>query len=127
MSSWIDDGFQAVGRDVRELAELHRDLARAEVQDGLQSLVRGAFWGGVGLLACNLFLIALGVAAYSWLATHLAPVAAAALVAGAYLVLATTTLWIGWRQLCGLGSVLLPRTRALLWELVTCREKPNNS
>lgn len=127
MGSGLDEGFQAMGRDVRELAGLHRDLARAEVCDGLASLVRGMFCAGLGLVACSLALIAVGVAAYSWLAPRWTAAVAALAVAGAYAVVAAVALRAGWKLLAGFGSVLLPRTRALLWEWITCRDEPTDS
>ena len=123
----VDEHVRAVGQGVRDLAKLHVDLACEEVRDGSKRFVRGAILVGFGILLGTLVVVALGVSLFflldQWLSTSLA----AAAVAVVFLAAGTAALWLGWRSLGGVSSVTLPRTRAMLWELLTCRDKPTDS
>ena len=123
----VDEHIRAVGQEVRDLAKLHVDLAAAEVRDGSKQFVRGVILLGYGILLGTLVLVALGVCLFFLLDRWLSQAGAAAVVAVVFLAAGSTALWLGWRSLGGVSSVTLPRTRAMLWELFTCRDKPTDS
>jgi uncharacterized membrane protein YqjE len=123
----IDEHVRAVGSEVREYARLHALLARVEARDGSKRLLSSLFLLAFGVTTGGLVLVAAGVALFLWLAGPIAPAGAAAIVAGIYLLIAAGAWWAGWRFMRGAGAILLPRTRAMLWEAITCRDKPTNS
>lgn len=127
MAPWIDAHVQAVSQEVRELARLHAELARVEMRDGVRRLVGAACLLGFAVLMATLVLVAGDVALFSVLQGPLSAAAAAATVALADLVVAVLGAVLGWRLLRGAGSLLLPRTRSMLVELLTCRDAPKNS
>ena len=127
MSALLDENVQAVGEDVRQLARMHVELARTEVREGATRFVRGMFLFGFGVASGGLVLVAAGIALFSLLGGLMAPAAAVATVGIIYLAVSVAALWIGWRWIRGIASLLLPRTRALLWELITCRDKRSAS
>ena len=123
----VDDHVREVGREVREFAALHLQLARAEAREGSKRLLSSLFLLAFGVTTFALVLVAAGVALFLWLRRALSPEAAAALVAVAYLFVGAATWWAGWRLMKGATGLLLPQTRALLWELITCRDETKNS
>lgn len=124
---WIDEHVQAVGREVRELARLHAQLAGVEMRDGVRRLVGAVCLLGFAVLMATLVLVAGDVALFSLLQGPLSTPAAAATVALVDLAVAALGAFFGWRLLRGAGSLLLPRTRSMLVELLTCRDTPKNS
>lgn len=127
MAPLIDDRVQAIGQDVRELARLHGELARNELRQGWMRLVSGLFLIGFGVLAALLVVVLTSVAAIQFLAPRLGSAGSAATVALVDAMLAAVSLWLGGRILRGAASLSMPRTRTLLWELLTWRDPPNNS
>lgn len=127
MGPLIDEHARAVGQEVRELARLHAELASAEVHEGTRSFVRGVLLCGFGILVGTLVLVAAGVALFFLWNQVLTPAGAAGMVALIYLVVGAGALWLGVRLVGGLHAVLLPRTRAMLWELLTCRDRAEKS
>ena|SRR2546422_2641580 len=128
MSPLIDEHVRAVGEEVRELARLHGELARTELREGSSRFVRGIFLFSFGILTGALVLVAAGVGLFFVLDGTLSHAGAAAAVAGIYLGVSGLAMWLGWRWIGGVTSVMLPRTRAMLWELLTWREdKPTDS
>jgi hypothetical protein len=49
--SGIRSEFMSLGEDLRELASLEQELARAEMREQLQIATRAAMWAGVGVVA----------------------------------------------------------------------------
>ncbi len=127
MTPLIDDRVQAIGSEVRELARLHGELARTELRHGWIRLIGGLFMIGFGVAAGVLVIVIAGVACILFLAPHLGTAGAAATVALADALVAGITLWLGVRTLRGAASLLMPRTRTLLWELITWSDPPTNS
>jgi len=123
----IDDRVEAIGGDVREIARLHAELARTELRHGWMRLVGGLFLLGFGVAAGSLVLVIAGVACVLFLAPHLGTAWAAATVSLLGALVACFALWLGVRTLRGASSLFLPRTRTLLWELLTWRDPPTNS
>jgi len=123
----IDDRVQAIGNEVRELARLHGELARTELRHGWMRLIGGLFLLGFGVAAGLLVLVIAGVACILFLAPRLGTAGAAATVALVDALVAGISLWLGVRTLRGATSLLLPRTRTLLWELLTWRDPPTKS
>ena len=123
----IDEHVQAVGEEVRELAKLHAELARAEVREGTTDFVRGVLLCAFGVLVLALTLVAAGVALFFLAHRVLTPAGAAGVVTLVYLVVGGIAVRQGIRRVGGLGALLLPRTRAMLWELVTCRDKSDEA
>lgn len=123
----IDENVRSVGREVRELARLHRELAQAELQEGLRRSAVGFFLFGIGVAIGGLALAAAGFALFFLLSRWLPAGAAAALVATTFAALAAVAYLIAFQVLRGSGSLLLPRTRALLWELLRWQDKPKDS
>jgi uncharacterized membrane protein YqjE len=123
----IDDHVRAVGREVRELARLHGELARVEARDGLRRLLTALFLLGFGVMMGTLVIVALGLALFAWVRSLVASPAAAALVALVFAAITVTVWLVAWRLMRGSRDLLLPRTRAMLWEMVRCRDEPTNS
>jgi hypothetical protein len=119
--------LRALERDVRELVRLHGELARFEARAGLLRLVIGVFLLGVGGFVGGLVLLAAGFAFYLFLVRFMPPAGAAALVAGAFALVSFGTWFVAWRQLEGTRSLSLPRTRALLQEMLTWPKRPTGS
>lgn len=123
----IDDHVRAVGREVRELARLHGELARTELWEGARRLVIAMFLFGIGVAIGALSLAAFGMAAFFLLSRVVETPGAAALVAVSFFAL-MMGLWLcAWRVLRGSNALSLPRTRQMLWELLQWRDKPNDS
>ena len=123
----IDEHVREVGRDVRELANLHGELARSEITLGLRRLVIGVFLFAVGVSLVAVALIASATSLYFLFENIVAPPAAAALVALVFLLF-TGLLWLAaWRALSGSYALTLPRTRQMIWELLQWRDNPTNS
>lgn len=123
----LAERFRALERDVRELARLHGELARLEVRTGVLRLVVGVFMLGVGIFVAGFVLLAAGFASYLSLLRFLPPAGSAAVVAGGFALTSLGTWFLAWRLLQGAGSLFLPRTRAMLQELITWRNKPTGS
>lgn len=123
----VDEHVREVGREVREFAALHMQLAHEEARSGSTRLVSSLFLMGFGVAMFALVLIAGGVAIFLWLRDVMPPAGAAALVAFGYLLVAIGAWWGAWRLIHGAGALLLPQTRALLWELISCRDEAKNS
>lgn len=127
MTPLIDDRVQAIGSEVRELARLHGELARTELRHGWMRLVAGFFLLGFGVAAGLLVIVIASVACILFLSPRLGTAGAAAMVAVVDALVAGIALWFGVRTLRGATSLLMPRTRTLLWELLTWRDPPTNS
>lgn len=123
----VDEHVRDVGREVREFAALHLQLAREEARGGSKYLVVSIFLLAFGVATFSLVLVAAGVALFLLLARVVAPAAAATLVAAGYFLVGAAAWWAGWRLMQGASALFLPQTRTLLWELITCRDKPTNS
>jgi len=123
----VDEHVREVGREVREFAALHLQLAGAEARAGSVRLLSSLFLLGFGVAMGTLVLLAAGVALFLALRRAMPEEAAAALVALGYLLIVAGAWWAGWRLMKGASALLLPQTRALLWELITCRDEPKNS
>jgi uncharacterized membrane protein YqjE len=127
MTPLIDEHVQAVGEEVRELANLHAQLALTEIREGTTSFVRGVILCAFGVLASALVLVAFGMVVFFLANRTLTPAGAATVVMAAYGVIGWATIRFGTRSLERVSSLFLPRTRAMLWELVTCRDKRTKS
>jgi uncharacterized membrane protein YqjE len=131
MGPMIDDERRAVGEelgaDLKEFVKLHFDLAQTEMRDGwlrcLGGLVIIGIVAGLGILG----VLALTAALYLVLDGPLSPAGAAAAVAAFFGLLCLIGLRVGLKLLSGVGSVFLPRTREMLWELLTWRDDRKNS
>ncbi len=123
----IDDNVRNVGREIRELARLHRELAQAELQDGLRRTAIGFYLFGIGITTGGLALAAGGIALFLLFARWMPPAAAAALVGVVLVALAVAAYLVAFWLLRGSRSLLLPRTRALLWELLRWQDEPRDS
>lgn len=123
----IDEKVQTVGREVRELARLHRELARAELREGIGQVVIACFLFGLGVLVAGLALLAAGVALFYLLDAYVPRALAAALVALLYGAAALGAYLIAFRRLEGSRSLSLPRTRAMLKELLRWPDDPKDS
>ena len=127
MTPLIDDRVQAIGNDVRELARLHGELAHHELRRGWTRLVAGLFLLGFGVAAGLLVVVLLSIASVAFLAPRLGTAGSAATIALIDAVIAGAALWLGVRMLRGAADLSLPRTRTMLWELLTWRDPPTNS
>jgi hypothetical protein len=123
----IDDNVRNVGREVRKLARLHGELAQTELQAGLRRSAIGFFLFGIGVTIGGLALAAVGIALYLLLTRWMSAAAAAGLVGAAFVALAAVAYFIAFQLLRGSRSLLLPRTRALLLELLRWQEGPKDS
>jgi len=123
----VDEHVRDVGREVREFATLHMQLANEEARYGSTRLLSSLFMMGFGVAMFALVLMAGGVATFLFLREVMPPAGAAALVAVGYLLVGAVAWWAAWRLIQGAGSLLLPQTRALLWELISCRDEAKNS
>jgi uncharacterized membrane protein YqjE len=123
----IDEKVQTVGREIRELARLHQELARAELREGIGRIVIACFLFGIGVFIGGLALLAAGVAVFYLLDVYVPPALAAALVALMYGALALGAYLVAFRFLEGSRSLSLPRTRAMLKELLQWPEDPKDS
>lgn len=123
----VDEHVREVGREVRDFAALHLQLARAEARQGSKHLLSSLFLLAFGVATFSLVLVAAGVALFLLLAGVMPPAAAAALVAAGYLLVGVAAWWAGWRLMQGADALFLPQTRTLLSELITCRDEPMNS
>ena len=123
----LEEQLRAVERDVRELVRLHGDLARFEARSGLLRLLLGMFMMGVGVFVAGFVLLAAGFAFYLSLVRVMPPAGAATVVAAGFALTSLGAWFLAWRLLQGAGSLLLPRTRALLSEMFTWRNKPTGS
>jgi hypothetical protein len=114
----IDEHVRAVGRDVRDLARLHAELARVEVQSGGRRLVTGLFllWFGVTMGA--LVLAAFGIAFFAWVRSLVSTPVAATIVGLVFTAVMLGSWYVGWRLLHGAGDLLMPRTRTMLMEML---------
>lgn len=123
----IDEHVRTVGREVRELARLHAELAQVEVHAGSRRLLTGLFLLGFGVAMGALVLVAFGTALFEWMRTLVAPPAAAAIVGCVFVAVMLGAWWAGWRLLRGARGLLLPRTRAMLWEMLGWPDELTNS
>jgi uncharacterized membrane protein YqjE len=123
----LEEQIRAIERDVRELVRLHGELARLEARTGLLRLVVGIFMLGVGIFVAGFVLLAAGFASYLSLLRVMPPAAAAAVVAGGFAIASLGAWLVAWRLLQGAGSLFLPRTRAMLQEIVRWKNKPTGS
>jgi hypothetical protein len=123
----LDEHVRAVGREVRELARLHGELARTEMLEGGLRVAVGIFLFAVGVTIGGLALAAVGFALYLLLARTLTTPGAAAIVALCFFAL-TILMWLlAWHILRGSRGLTLPRTRQMLWELLQWRDDRTNS
>lgn len=127
MTPLIDDRVEAIGGDVRELVRLHGELARTELRHGWMRLICGLFLLGFGVTVGTLVVVMVSVTWVLFLSPQLGTAAATATVALMDSLVAGIALWLGIRTLRGATSLFLPRTRTLLWELLTWRDPPTNS
>lgn len=123
----VDEHVRGVGREVREFVALHWQLLCEEARDGSKHLLLAVFLLAFGVATSALVFIAAGIALYLLLVRIVPDAAAAGLVALGYLLVVAGAWWAAWRFLKGAGALLLPRTRTLLWELITCRDEAKNS
>jgi uncharacterized membrane protein YqjE len=123
----IDEKVQTVGEEIRELARLHQELARAELREGVRRIGVACFLFGIGIFVGGLSLLAAGVAIFSLFDRFMARGLAAAVVAVLYGASALAAYFIAFHRLEGTRSLLLPRTRALLKELLQWRDDPKSS
>ena len=127
MTPLIDDRVQAIGNEVRELARLHGELAQTELRHGWNRLIAGLFLLGFGVLAGLLVIVLFSVASVAFLAPRLGNAGSAATVAIVDAIVAGVSLWLGARMLRGATTLSMPRTRSMLWELLTWRDPPTSS
>src|SRR5262249_37689267 len=113
--------------EVRDFAQLHWLLARTEAHDGLKRLLSSLFLLAFGVTMGTLVLMAAGFALFLALERVMSPAWAAALVALVYAAIGAVACWAGWRLIRSAGVLSLPQTRAMLWELISCRDKPTSS
>ena len=123
----VDEHVRSVGRDVRELARLHGELARVEVQSGSRRLLTALFLLGFGVMMGTLFVVALGAALFVWMRTVVTAPAAALIVALAFARVMLIAWTVAWRLIRSADGLLLPRTRTMLWELLRWRDEPTSS
>jgi hypothetical protein len=123
----IDEHVRDVGREVRELARLHGELAQTELYDGLKRLAIAIFLLGVAVATGGLGIAAASLALYFVFTARVSPPAAAGLVGAALVGLAFLACFVAWRVLKGSQALFLPRTRAMVWELLQWRDDPKDS
>lgn len=127
MRPMIEEHGPAVGEELKEFAKLHIDLAQSEMREGsihcLGGLVLFGVAAGLGVLA----LLALTAALYLVLDGPLSPAGAAAAVAVFFGLLCLIGVRVALKLLSGVGSLFLPRTREMLWELLTWRDDRKSS
>jgi hypothetical protein len=114
----IDEHVRAVGRDVRDLARLHAELARVEVQSGSRRLVTGLFLLWFGVMIGALVLAAFGIAFFAWVRSLVSTPVAATIVGLVFTAVMLGSWYVGWRLLRGAGDLLMPRTRMMLMEML---------
>lgn len=110
-------GGPSLGRDMRDLARLHVDLARSEMRFGRARFMRGVVLIASSLIVGGLVLGAVGLALFWAWSPRLTPIGAALAVAALYSLVATGLSLLGRRWLRDGESVLMPRTRSLLREI----------
>ena len=123
----IDEHVRAVGREVRDLARLHGELARVEALVGVRRLVMALCLLAFGVTMAVLVIIAFSIALFAWIRSWLSAPYAAFLVGLAFAVVMAGSWLLSWRLARGAKALLLPRTRAMLWELLQWREAPTTS
>ena len=115
------------GEEIRDFAKMHVDLARTEVREGSARFVWGLLLLSGSILVGTLALLVGCTALYLALRTVLDPAPAAALTSLVLLVVSALMVRVGFRCLGGLRSLLLPRTRQMIGELVKWQDDKNGS
>jgi uncharacterized membrane protein YqjE len=123
----IDEHVRAVGREVRDLARLHAELARVEVQSGSRRLVTGLFLLWFGVMMGALVLAAFGIAFFAWFRTLVSTPVAAAIVGLVFTAVMLGSWFFGWRLLRSSGDLLMPRSRTMLLEMLGWHNEQTSS
>ncbi|HZM16969.1 MAG TPA: phage holin family protein [Candidatus Krumholzibacteria bacterium] len=127
MSPQIDEQAQDLGRHVGEIVKLHVDLARAELRAGSARFVLGLVALATSIFVASLAIVAFALALYLLLRSLLSPILAATIV-GVLLALVSALGFLqGWKWVRGIGSLLLPRTREMVGELLAWRDDKTSS
>ena len=127
MSPQIDEQARTLSQHVGELAKLHVDLARAELRAGSTRFILGLVVLVASVFVASLAAVAFALALYLWLRSLLSPIPAAGIV-GLVLALASVLGFrLGWHWLRGVRSVLLPRSREMVGELLAWRDDKKSS
>ena len=127
MTPQIEEQVQAVGRQAREVAKLHVDLARTEIRDGSTRFLWGLVLVGASVCIGTVTLVTCALALYLLLRTVLSPVLAATCVAVILGLLSAIGFRWGWSLIRGIRGWSLPRTRAMVGEIFSWREDKSNS
>jgi hypothetical protein len=127
MNPLLDERAQAVGEDIRDYAKLHVDLARTEVRDGSTRFVWGLILVLCGAATGTLAVIAGCASLYLFLHGLMPPPAAAAVVTLIFTCVAALSFRLAKNRLVGVRSLLLPRTRSMLWEALSWRNGKSDS
>ena len=126
MAPQIEEQAQAVGQQVREFAKLHVDLARTEIRDGSTRFLWGLVLIGASVCVGTLAVVTSAFALFLILRTVLSPALSATCVALILGLLSAIGFRWGWSLICGLRSVSLPRTRAMVGEIFSWGEDKKN-
>jgi len=121
-----DDGL-SLGGEIRDFARMHVDLARSEVRFGSGRVARALVVLIVAAILAVLVLASLGVALYLALTPRFSALTASLLVAATYGILAGICIGLARAWLRDGSSLLLPRTRQMLRELLSWPPNPTGS
>src|SRR5262245_58495126 len=118
MSPQIDEQAQDLSRHVGEIVKLHVDLARAELRAGSARFVLGLVALATSIFVASLAIVAFALSVYLLLRSLLSPILAAAIVGVLLALMSALGFLLGWKWVRGIGSLLLPRTREMVGELL---------
>ena len=127
MSPQIDEQAQDLGRHVGEVVKLHVDLARAELRAGSARFVLGLVALATSIFVASLAMVAFALALYLTLRAVLSPIFAAGLVGVLLALMSAIGFMQGWKWVRGIRSLLLPRTREMVGELLAWRDDKTSS
>ncbi len=127
MSPQIDEQAQDLGRHVGEIVKLHVDLARAELRAGSARFALGLVALATSVFVASLALVAFALALFFSLRSFLSPILAAAIVGVLLALLSALGFLQGWKWVRGIRSLLLPRTREMVGELLAWRDDKTSS
>ena len=127
MTPQIDEQARTLSRHVGEFAKLHVDLARAELRAGSARFTLGLVLLITSVFFASLAAVAFAVALYFWLSAVLSPILAMSIVGVVLAALSGLGFALGWRFVCDVRALLLPRTRKMVGELFAWRDDRTNS
>ena len=127
MAPPTEEHAQVSGKEIRDFAKMHVDLARTEVRQGSTRFVWGMWVLIWALQAGTLAVLAACASLYLALQSILSPAGAAGATAVALAAVSFFGIRIARRLMGNVRSLSLPRTREMLGELFPWRENKNGS